>query len=76
LPALQVSDEGRSVMKTSKIREMSDAEIVSMLADLRREKLTLAIQATTGQLEKSARVRQVRREIAQLLTETTRRAAN
>jgi L-fucose isomerase-like protein len=29
-----------------------------------------------GQLEKSARVRQVRREIAQLLTETTRRAAN
>ncbi|MBE6369257.1 MAG: 50S ribosomal protein L29 [Lentisphaerae bacterium] len=55
---------------------MSDAEIVSMLADLRREKLTLAIQATTGQLEKSARVRQVRREIAQLLTETTRRAAN
>ena len=38
-------------MKTSKIREMSDAEIVSMLADLRRE-------------------------IAQLLTETTRRAAN
>ena len=63
-------------MKTSKIREMSDAEIVSMLADLRREKLTLAIPATTGQLEKSARVRQVRREIAQLLTETTRRAAN
>ena len=63
-------------MKTSKIREMSDAEIVSMLADLRREKLTLAIQATTGQLEKSARVRQVRREIAQLLTEQTRRAAN
>ena len=63
-------------MKTSKIREMSDAEIVSMLADLRREKLTLAIQATTGQLEKSARVRQVRREIAQLLTETARRAAN
>jgi len=63
-------------MKTSKIREMSDAEIVSMLADLRREKLTLAIQATTGQLEKSARVRQVRRESAQLLTETTRRAAN
>ena len=63
-------------MKTSKIREMSDAEIVSMLADLRRETLTLAIQATTGQLEKSAQVRQVRREIAQLLTETTRRAAN
>ena len=64
------------MLKTSKIREMSDAEIVSMLADLRREKLTLASQATTGQLEKSARVRQVRREIAQLLTETTRRAAN
>ena len=63
-------------MKTSKIREMSDAEIVSMLNDLRREKLTLPIQAATGQLEKSARVRQVRREIAQLLTETTRRAAN
>ena len=63
-------------MKAKEIREMTDADIASKLQELLREKLNLKIQSKTGQLEKSARVRQVRREIAQLLTETTRRAAN
>lgn len=61
-------------MKYNVIREMTDAALVEKLGELRREKLTLAIQSRTGQLEKTARVRTVRREIAQLLTEETRRA--
>ena len=62
-------------MKMKQIREMTDAELVSQLAELRREKLNLSIQSRTGQLEKTARVREVRRDIARCLTEMTARAA-
>lgn len=61
-------------MKNSSIREMADPALAEKLDELRREKLTLAIQSRTGQLEKTARVREVRRDIARLLTETARRA--
>jgi large subunit ribosomal protein L29 len=61
-------------MKNNSIREMADPAIAEKLEELRRERLTLAIQSRTGQLEKTARVREVRRDIARLLTETTRRA--
>ena len=62
-------------MKNKEIREMTDAELVNRMTELRREKLNLKIQSRTGQLEKTARVRQVRRDIARLLTEQTSRAA-
>ncbi|MBR2510286.1 MAG: 50S ribosomal protein L29 [Lentisphaeria bacterium] len=62
-------------MKMKQVREMTDAELVSQLAELRREKLNLSIQSRTGQLEKSARVRQVRRDIARIYSEQTNRAA-
>ncbi len=62
-------------MKNQAIRELTDAELASRLSDLLREKLNLKIQSRTGQLEKTARVRQVRRDIARILTEQTSRAA-
>ena len=62
-------------MKTKKIRELTDAELVTKVADLQREKLNLKIQSRTGQLEKTARVREIRRDIARLYTEQTARAA-
>ena len=62
-------------MKMKQVREMTDAELVSQLAELRREKLNLSIQSRTGQLERSARVRQVRRDIARIYSEQTNRAA-
>lgn len=62
-------------MKNKEIRELSDAELVSKIADLKREKLNLKIQSRTGQLEKTARVREVRRDIARIMTEQTARAA-
>ncbi len=62
-------------MENKQIREMTDVELDAKLAELRREKLNLKIQSRTGQLEKSAQVRQVRRDIARLLTEQTARAA-
>ena len=62
-------------MKNKEIRELTDAELVSKIADLQREKLNLKIQSRTGQLEKTARVREIRRDIARLYTEQTARAA-
>ena len=62
-------------MKNKEIRELSDAELVTKIADLKWEKLNLKIQSRTGQLEKTARVREVRRDIARIMTEQTARAA-
>ena len=62
-------------MKSKEIRELTDAELVTKVADLQREKLNLKIQSRTGQLEKTARVRQIRRDIALVYTEQTARAA-
>ena len=61
-------------MKIDKIREMSDAELESQKNELLREKLTLWIQSRTGQLEKTARMREVRRDIARIMTEQTARS--
>ena len=62
-------------MNNKDIREMTDAELTAKVADLQREKLNLKIQSRTGQLEKTARVREVRRDIARCLTEINVRAA-
>ncbi len=62
-------------MKPKEIRELTDAELSTRIVELSREKLNLKIQSRTGQLEKTARVRQVRRDIARLHTEATARAA-
>ncbi|MFA7229812.1 MAG: 50S ribosomal protein L29 [Victivallaceae bacterium] len=56
-------------MKIQNIREMTDAELSNQLNEMLREKLNLKIQSRTGQLEKTARVKQVRRDIAKVKTE-------
>ncbi|MDD2403443.1 MAG: 50S ribosomal protein L29 [Victivallaceae bacterium] len=62
-------------MNNKEIKQMTDAELDSQIEELRRERLNLTIQSRTGQLEKFARVRMVRRDIARILTEKTARAA-
>jgi large subunit ribosomal protein L29 len=62
-------------MEKKQIHELTDAELVERVTELRRERLNCKIQSRTGQLEKSARVRQIRRDVARLLTEQTSRAA-
>lgn len=54
--------------KISDIRELGLDELSARLRDLKQEGLNLRIQQSTGQLENSARIRQVRREIAQVNT--------
>ncbi|MFA5204791.1 MAG: 50S ribosomal protein L29 [Lentisphaeria bacterium] len=51
------------------IRELTGEELARTVREHRQEAFNLRLQAQTGQLENSARMRTVRREIASLLTE-------
>ena len=53
----------------------TDDQLSEQLSELKREAFNLRFQAATGQLEKPARVRQVRRSIARIKTAQTQRAA-
>ncbi len=54
--------------KISEIRELSVEELGKSLSELKQEALTLRLQQATGQLENSARIKAVRREIARIQT--------
>ncbi len=56
-------------MKMKEIKGMSDAELLAQLEEMRKEKFNLRNQAKTGQLENSAKLRQLRRDVARILTE-------
>ena len=53
----------------------TDDQLVAQLVELKREQFNLRFQAATSQLEKPARVRVVRRSIAQIKTLQTQRTA-
>lgn len=54
--------------KISDLKTKSDDELTGELVNLKREAFNLRFQAATNQLEKPARVREVRRTIAQIKT--------
>lgn len=55
-------------MKPSEIREMSAADRRQKMEELRQELFNLRFQAASGQLEKTHRIGEVKRDIARLLT--------
>jgi large subunit ribosomal protein L29 len=55
-------------MKAEDIRQKSDDELKEQLLDLKKEAFNLRFQAASGQLENTARVKQVRRDIARVKT--------
>ena len=56
-------------MKASEVRELSDAELAQKLEDGRAELFNLRFQMATSQLDNTARVRTVKRDIARVQTE-------
>jgi large subunit ribosomal protein L29 len=54
--------------KASDVRLMSADQIDDKVAELKKEQFNLRFQRATGQLENTARVRQVRRDIARFMT--------
>ena len=61
-------------MKAAEVRQMTSEELDRGIEEHHREALNLRLQAQSGQLENTARVRLVRRELARLLTEKTARS--
>ena len=54
--------------KAAELRESSDAELIQRLSEAKEEHFNLRFQNATGQLDNSARLGDVRREIARLNT--------
>ncbi len=55
-------------MKAADLRQKSPDELQDDVMSLRKEAFNLRFQKATGQLENTARVRQVRRDIARIKT--------
>jgi large subunit ribosomal protein L29 len=55
-------------MKISDLRAKTDDELATEVAGLRKEQFNLRFQRANGQLENTARVRQVRQDIARIQT--------
>jgi large subunit ribosomal protein L29 len=53
-------------MKAADLRVKTDDELKDQLVDLKKEALNLRFQKASGQLEATARVREVRRDIARV----------
>ncbi|MFA7597616.1 MAG: 50S ribosomal protein L29 [Novosphingobium sp.] len=53
---------------TEDLRARTDDQLTADLSELKREQFNLRFQAATNQLERPARIREVRREIARIKT--------
>lgn len=56
-------------MKASEIHELSAEDLNTKLKDARAELFNLRFQMATSQLDNTARVKQVKKDIARILTE-------
>ena len=57
-----------SVGKAEDMRAKTDDQLETQLGELKREQFNLRFQAATNQLERPARIREVRRDIARIQT--------
>ena len=55
-------------MKVAEVREMDVQELERRLAETRRELFNLRFQHATGQLENTGQLKEVRKNIARILT--------
>ena len=55
-------------MDTADIRTKTEDELKEQIQELKKEALNLRFQRASGQLEATARIRQVRRDIARVRT--------
>jgi large subunit ribosomal protein L29 len=67
---------GKNSGRTEDLRTKSDDQLVVELAELKREQFNLRFQAATNQLERPARITEVRRDIARIKTLQSERARN
>jgi len=58
----------KNTVKAADVRAKTDKELETRLADLHKEQFNLRFQKATGQLNNTARVGHVRKEIAKITT--------
>ena len=63
-------------MKAGQVHEMTVDQLSDELVKLKKEQFNLRFQAASGQLENTARVRQIRRDIARIQTVARERSAS
>ncbi|AQQ51781.1 MULTISPECIES: 50S ribosomal protein L29 [Caryophanaceae] len=63
-------------MKANEIRDLTTAEIEQQVKSLKEELFNLRFQLATGQLENTARIREVRKAIARMKTVIREREIN
>ena len=61
--------------KKDDLKVATDDQLQTQLIELKREQFNLRFQAATNQLERPARIKEVRRAIAQIKTLQTERAS-
>lgn len=63
-------------MNAHELRDKTPDELRTQLADLKKESFNLRFQQSTNQLENTARMRQVRRDTARVMTILNEKAAD
>jgi len=63
-------------MSLSDLREMTEAELFDALVEAKEERFNLRFQIATNQLDNTARLKTVKKEIAQILTILRERAVS
>jgi large subunit ribosomal protein L29 len=63
-------------MKASEVHNLKDDELVERIRQTREEQFALRLQHATGELENTARVTAVRKDVARLLTVAKERGIN
>ncbi|ANY19803.1 50S ribosomal protein L29 [Tsuneonella dongtanensis] len=67
-PAKKAAKADAGNPKAADMRTKTDDQLSDQLVDLKREAFNLRFQAATNQLERPARIREVRRDIARIKT--------
>jgi large subunit ribosomal protein L29 len=62
-------------MKIADIRTLTKDQVMDEILKLKKEQFNLRFQRATGQVENTARIRQIRRDIARLKTVQSQQAA-
>ena len=62
-------------MKIEEVRGLTPDQLADQLVSLKKEQFNLRFQKATGQLEKSSRINEVRKDIARVKTIARQKAA-
>ncbi len=62
------------MIEVSELRGQTTQQLGEKLVELKKEQFNLRFQRATGQLESTSRVREVRRDIARVMTVLTEKA--